>query len=143
MCLDAINYIAKSAIDPDLNFVQANFASIGFMRPLWDNSDVSICLTSCSICALLARQIFRGSLEMQWLPWLHEVIGENLDAIRDANSKNTPDNERKKSDCPNSCRRIHPIPNKSARNADTHRNRAHQTNPRIHVGRRLVPKDRP
>ena len=86
VCLDAINYIAKSAIDPDLNFVQANFASIGFMRPLWDNSDVSIRLTSRSICALLARQIFRGSLETQRLPWLHEVIGENPDAIRDANS---------------------------------------------------------
>ena len=86
VCLDAINFIAKSPIVPDLNFVQANFANIGIMRPLWDNSDSTIRLTSRSICALLARQVFKGPLEAQRLHWLHEVIGETSDAITAADS---------------------------------------------------------
>ncbi|KAH9989249.1 hypothetical protein BJV77DRAFT_690118 [Russula vinacea] len=86
VCLDAIHYIVKFPNVPDLNFVQANFADIGLMQPLWDNSDFTIRFTSRSICALLARQVFRGPLEAQRLHWLYKIIGETSDAITDADS---------------------------------------------------------
>jgi uncharacterized protein DUF6535 len=93
LCLDAINDVSKTSSIPELNFVQANFANIGHMRTLWDDSDTSIRVTSRSICALVARQVIR-----EWgrrrqlieeprqdpqLRWLTEVTGETEDAILD------------------------------------------------------------
>jgi hypothetical protein len=86
VCLDAIHYIAKAPnLDlPDLNYMRANFANIGLMQSLWDDSDTAIRFTSRSICALLARQVLRGSLEEQQLRWLNEVTGEPSGAICNA-----------------------------------------------------------
>jgi hypothetical protein len=86
VCLDAIHDIAKGpSLDvPDLNYVRANFADVGLMQTSWNNSDTAIRLTSRSICALLARQVFRGSLEEQQLRWLHGVTGEPSGAIYNA-----------------------------------------------------------
>ena len=79
VCLDAIHFIAKTPDVPDLNFFRANFANIGLMRPLWEDSDDDIRFTSRSICALLAKQVVSGALgenlrEAQ-LRWLHDVTG--------------------------------------------------------------------
>jgi Family of unknown function (DUF6535) len=84
VCLDAIHHIAKDPSVPDLNFVRANFANIGLMRDLWDDSDTAIRFTSRSICALLAKQVVRGALEEPQLRWLHDVTGEAPKAIYDA-----------------------------------------------------------
>jgi hypothetical protein len=76
VCLDAINYIAKDPSVPDSNYLRANFANIGLMRALWDDSDTAIRVTSRSICALLAKQVIREeSLEEPQLRWLQEVTG--------------------------------------------------------------------
>jgi hypothetical protein len=84
VCLDTINHIAKAPIGPDLNYALVNFANIGIMRALWDESDTAIRVTSRSICALLARQVFRGPFEEPQLRWLHEITGEPSDAIYNA-----------------------------------------------------------
>jgi hypothetical protein len=84
VCLDAIHHIAETASVPELNFVWANFANIGLMRELWDDSDTAIRVPSRSICALLARQVVREPLEGPQLSWLHDVTGESRNAIRNA-----------------------------------------------------------
>ena len=87
VCLGAIHDIAKTPnLDvPELNYARANFADVGLMQALWNDSDTSIRFTSRSICALLARQVLRGSLEEQQLRWLHGVTGEPSGAIYNAN----------------------------------------------------------
>jgi uncharacterized protein DUF6535 len=73
VCLDAIHDVSKTPSIPDLNFVRTNFANIGHMRTLWDDSDTTIRVTSRSICALVARQVIRGPLEQPHLRWLGEL----------------------------------------------------------------------
>ena len=85
VCLDVIHYIAKEPSVPDLQFVRANFATIGLMRELWEDSDASIRFTSRSICALLAKQVARGVLDEPQRRWLHGVTGEALTTIDAAN----------------------------------------------------------
>ena len=76
VCLDAIHNIVKDPSVPDLNYVRANFANIGLMRAWLDNSDTAIRIASRSICALLAKQVFREEwLEEPQLRWLQEVTG--------------------------------------------------------------------
>ncbi|KAF8476442.1 hypothetical protein DFH94DRAFT_846471 [Russula ochroleuca] len=88
VCLDTINHIAKAPIGPDLNYVLANFANIGIMRPLLDESDTAIRVTSRSICALLAKQVVREEwLEFQQLRWLQEVTGSRDVYGPDANKQ--------------------------------------------------------
>jgi hypothetical protein len=85
VCLDAIHYISKTPEVPELNFVRANFANIGHMRTLWDDSDTSIRITSRSICALIARRVARGDwLEAEELRWLQDVTGETSHEILNA-----------------------------------------------------------
>jgi Family of unknown function (DUF6535) len=81
VCLDIIHHIAKSPDIPDLNFMRANFANIVLMRPLWTDSDTNICVTSRSICALLAKKVVR---QVHWArdpqtAWLQAVVGEEFD----------------------------------------------------------------
>ena len=85
VCLDSIHYIAKDPSVPDLNFVRANFANIGLMKGLWNDSDASIRFTSRSICALVAKQVVRGELEEPQLLWLHNLTKEQPGTIFDAN----------------------------------------------------------
>jgi hypothetical protein len=89
VCLDAIHFIAKSFNVPDLNFFRANFANIGLMRPLWEDSDDDIRFTSRSICALLAKQVVSGALGENFreaqLRWLHDVTGVAPRAIHGTN----------------------------------------------------------
>ena len=85
VCLDAIHPIAKASTIPDLTFVRVNFANIGLMRTLWNDSDTTIRFISRSICALVARQVIRGSLEEPQLRWLQEVTGETSNTIYNAN----------------------------------------------------------
>ncbi len=84
VCLDTIHEVSKTPSIPELDFVRANFASIGHMRTLWDDSDTSIRVTSRSICALVARQVIKGSLGEAQLRWLQEVTGETSHAIFNA-----------------------------------------------------------
>jgi uncharacterized protein DUF6535 len=84
VCLDAIHDVSKTPSIPELNFVRANFANIGHMRTLWDDSDTSIRVTSRSICALVARQVIREPLEEPQLRWLQEVTGETSHAMLNA-----------------------------------------------------------
>ncbi|KAF8476435.1 hypothetical protein DFH94DRAFT_111485 [Russula ochroleuca] len=86
VCLDAIYNIVKDPTVPDFNYVRANLANIGLMQTWLNSGDTAIRLTSRSICALLARQVFRGQLEEQQIRWLQEVTGESLRAIHDADS---------------------------------------------------------
>ncbi len=80
LCLDAIQRIVKSGNIPDLNFVRANFAKIELMRPLWEDNDTSIRVSSRSICALIAREVcLRRSwsgTEEELAAWLTDVIWE-------------------------------------------------------------------
>jgi uncharacterized protein DUF6535 len=90
-CLDAIHDISKTPSIPELNFVRANFANLGHMRTLWDDSNTSIRVTSRSICALVARQVIREPKQPQQLiveprqdpqlRWLTGLTGETEDAI--------------------------------------------------------------
>ena len=76
VCLDAVHYVVKYPGVPDLDSVWANLANIGLMRTLWNDSNTSICVTSRSICALLAKQVIREDLLQEpQLRWLEEVIG--------------------------------------------------------------------
>jgi hypothetical protein len=85
VCLDAIHHIAKAHMIPDLFFVRANFANIGLMRALWHDSDATIRVISRSICALIAKQVFRiDRLEEAELRWLQEVTGETSNGIFNA-----------------------------------------------------------
>ena len=61
VCLHAIRHIVKdnAPTTRDLNFIRAHFANTGLMRPLWHDMDISIRITSRSICALVARQVVR------------------------------------------------------------------------------------
>jgi hypothetical protein len=63
VCLDAIHHISTTPDIPEINFVRVNFANIGLMETLWDDSDTAIRVTSRSICALIARQVVRDWLE--------------------------------------------------------------------------------
>jgi hypothetical protein len=85
VCLDAIHFIAKTPNVPDLNILRASFANIGLMRTLWEDVDDAIRFSSRSICALLAKQVVRGTLEEPQLRWLHDVTREAPRAIYDAN----------------------------------------------------------
>jgi hypothetical protein len=83
VCLDAIHNIVKDPSVPDLNYVRADFANIGLMRALWEDDDLTIRVTSRSICALIAKQVVRGALlEEPQLRWLQEVTGSR--AVYDA-----------------------------------------------------------
>jgi Family of unknown function (DUF6535) len=85
LCLDAIHDISKTPEIPELNFVRANFANIGYMRTLWDESDTAIRVTSRSICALIARRVGRRDwLEAEELRWLQDVTGEPSHEILNA-----------------------------------------------------------
>jgi hypothetical protein len=84
VCLHAIRHIVKVKAPPipDLNFMRAHFANTGLMRPLWGDMDNSIRITSCSISALVARQIVRKQrLEGADLSWLQETTGESSYSI--------------------------------------------------------------
>jgi hypothetical protein len=84
VCLDAIHHIAQTSPVPEINFVRSNFANIDLMRELWGHADTAICLTSRSICALVARQVVRVPLEEPQLRWLHNVTGEASNPIYNA-----------------------------------------------------------
>jgi hypothetical protein len=87
VCLDAIHYIAKAPSVPNLDFVRANFANVGLMRALWDDSDTAIRFTSRSICALLAKKVVKEEqLEESQLRWLHDITGRASGAIYDADA---------------------------------------------------------
>jgi hypothetical protein len=86
VCLDAIHNIVKEPSVPDFNYVRVNLANIRLMRAWLNSSDTAIRLISRCICALLARQVFRGQLEEQQIRWLQEVTGEQSHAIHDADS---------------------------------------------------------
>ena len=85
VCLHAICHIAKGPTLPDLDFMRAHLANTEHMVPLWWNSDIFICTTSRSICALIARKLVRKRrLGEADLRWLQEVIGESPNAILEA-----------------------------------------------------------
>jgi hypothetical protein len=84
VCLDAIHHIAQTSPVPELNFVRSNFANVDLMRELWGHGDTAICLTSRSICALVARQVVREPLGEPQLRWLHNVTGEASNLIFNA-----------------------------------------------------------
>jgi hypothetical protein len=80
--LTAVHYIAKAPSIPDLNLVRSEFADISLMRVLWNDRDDSIRIISRSICALVARQVFRKRrIEEADLSWLQEITGEPSNAI--------------------------------------------------------------
>ncbi|KAI0269505.1 hypothetical protein BGY98DRAFT_1014373 [Russula aff. rugulosa BPL654] len=84
-CLDAIHHTTKTPDIPELNFVRANFANIGHMRTLWEDSDTTIRVKSRSICALIARQVGRRDwIEEEELVWLQDVTGETSHEILNA-----------------------------------------------------------
>jgi hypothetical protein len=86
VCLTTINDIAKAHSIPDLKFVRDKLANISLMRGLRNDRDDSIRITSRSICALVARQIFgKRRLEGADLRWLEEVTEEPSNAILEAN----------------------------------------------------------
>jgi hypothetical protein len=81
--------MAKIPSVPDLDLARTKFANIGFMRELWDDSDMAIRVTSRSICALLARKVIReGRLEEAQLRWLQDVTREASNAIYNASTVN-------------------------------------------------------
>ena len=84
VCLDAVHHIAKTPTIPDLTFMRANFADIRLLRASLDDDDTSIRVPSRSICALVARQVIRGSLEEPQLRWLQEVTGETSNTMFNA-----------------------------------------------------------
>jgi hypothetical protein len=88
VCLHAIRHIvkAKALTIPDLNFMWAHFANTGLMRSLQGDINLSIRITSRSICALVARQVVRKQpLEGALLSWLQEVTGKSSMSILEAN----------------------------------------------------------
>jgi hypothetical protein len=88
VCLHAIRHIvkAKALTIPDLNFMWAHFANTGLMRSLRGDINLSIRITSRSICALVARQVVRKQpLKGALLSWLQEVTGESSMSILEAN----------------------------------------------------------
>ena len=85
VCLDIIHYIAKVPSIPDLQFVRANFATIGLMRALFNDTDAAIRFTSRSICALLAKQVVKEALDGPERLWLYGVTGVAPPAIGAAN----------------------------------------------------------
>ena len=87
VCLHAIRHTVKANAPTitDLNFMQAHVANTGLMQSLWDDFDDSIRLTSCSICALVARQVVRKRrLKNADLSWLRDVTGESPNTILEA-----------------------------------------------------------
>jgi hypothetical protein len=83
VCLDAIiNYITKPPDVPDVpdfDFMRSKFADTGqsgLMQASWNDSDTAIRITSCSLCALLARQVIRQDLTVPRVHWLRDVIME-------------------------------------------------------------------
>ncbi|KAF8495878.1 hypothetical protein F5888DRAFT_503649 [Russula emetica] len=86
VCLGAICHISETLDFRELNFVRANFAKMGLMRKLWDDSDTAVRVTSHSICALIARRVCgRDQLEGEELRWLEDVLGETSNEIFNAN----------------------------------------------------------
>ncbi|KAN0118870.1 hypothetical protein V8E52_004642 [Russula decolorans] len=78
--------LAKALTVPDLNFMWAHFANTGLMRSLRGDINLSIRITSRSICALVARQVVRKQpLKGALLSWLQEVTGESSMSILEAN----------------------------------------------------------
>ena len=79
VCLHAICHIAKAdalAI-PDLDFMRDHLADTGLMRPLWNDDNDSIRITSRSICAMIARRVGRRDrIQEDELRWLERVTGE-------------------------------------------------------------------
>jgi hypothetical protein len=92
LCLHAIRHIvqpvqATTPTFPDLRFMWAHFANTGLMRPLWGDMDISIRIASRSICALVARRVFRKQwLRGKALSWLQEVTGESSHSILKADN---------------------------------------------------------
>ncbi len=86
VCLDAIHHTVKAPTIPDLNFMRANFADVGLMRPMLVNTDTVIRIISRTICTLVARQVIRGPLEEPELRWLQELTGEASNTIFNANT---------------------------------------------------------
>ena len=85
VCLDAIHHVSKTPDVPELNFVRINFANIGLMRTLWNDSDAPVRVASRSICALIARRVGRrDTLEGEELRWLEDVTGETSHDILNA-----------------------------------------------------------
>ena len=95
-CLDAIHHIVKAFFVPDNDLqsvawnllvdMRDNFANIGLMQVLWTDKDPATRVTSCSICALLARRLVRmrmrrDQFEESELDWLSKVTGESSHAI--------------------------------------------------------------
>jgi hypothetical protein len=91
ICLNAFHHIVKPSTLPDeiyeavLDDVWSNnFKDIESVRELWTNSDLAIRVNSRSICAHLARNLFRkppfelGELERRWL---QEVVGQPESAL--------------------------------------------------------------
>jgi hypothetical protein len=76
VCLDIIHHIAKAPVVPDLDSFLANFAEMNLMQALWRDSNTAICVTSCFICALLAKQLVRvlERLDVSQLLWLLSEI---------------------------------------------------------------------
>ncbi|KAF8492064.1 hypothetical protein F5888DRAFT_1928158, partial [Russula emetica] len=75
VCLHAIRHIAKDPIpDSDLDFMRTHFANTDLMENLWEDDNITIRVTSRSICALVAKQVVRNPLSMPTLRWLDKVI---------------------------------------------------------------------
>jgi hypothetical protein len=88
VCLHAIRHIVKANAPTirDLNFMRDHFANTGLMGDFWRDMDDSIRITSCSIYALVARQVIRKQrLEGADLSWLQEVTGASSNSILEAN----------------------------------------------------------
>jgi len=79
LCLDTIRHIVKSGNITNLNFVRENFANIELMRPLWEDTDTNIRVSSYSICTLIAKEVcLRKSwsgTEKEIEAWLTDIIG--------------------------------------------------------------------
>ena len=82
VCLHAIWHIAKGPTIPDLGFMRAHFAN-DLMRELRSNGNAAIRVLSCSICALLAKQVVRNPLRESQLRWLEVVIGYSAPGTTD------------------------------------------------------------
>jgi hypothetical protein len=83
VCLDAYHHIVKpSTLLPDEDYetvigdVWSNFKDTKLVQDLWDHSKPAIRVTSRSICALLARNLFRkpSKLEESERRWLRYVV---------------------------------------------------------------------
>lgn len=93
VCLNAFHHIVKPSTLPDeiyeavLDDVWSNnFKDIDPVRDLWTHSDLAIRVTSRSICAHLARCLFRkprSELKESERHWLQEVVGQSESAIFD------------------------------------------------------------